>query len=442
MYRYKSDSYSIEFTDRPISAWGGIHLMKEVLNKTRICEYLETLSLPRPGSNRGYNPITIIKGFWVSIWLGANRFAHTLVVRYDKVLSTIFGWKQSPSASTYTRYFRKFSWKTNHEIFPSLQKWFFSNIIKKSITIDLDSHVIVRYGEQEGSELGYNPKKRGRPSHHPLICFIAELRMVANGWLRSGNTSASSTLEHFLEETLDILEGKQIGLVRADSGFSGENTLELLEDKKLSYIVAIKMSPYVKWMLLNECKWTSIDKGIEIAELDGKLLGWKKSRRFIFIRKQKEIYPKAVGKPLLFEEIDITPTYVYSVMVTNVAFSAELVWGLYRQRSDAENRIKELVYDFGIDGFCSHNFWGTEAAFCFALVAYNLVSLFRQLVLKSKKQPHLSTIRTRLFAIGSFVIRKANQTILRLSLSMQKRKWLSGLFTRVNGLSPPFICEH
>ena len=29
----------------------------------------------------------------------------------------------------------------------------------------------------------------GRNSHHPLIAFISQTKMVANAWMRSGNTS-------------------------------------------------------------------------------------------------------------------------------------------------------------------------------------------------------------------------------------------------------------
>ena len=36
-------------------------------------------------------------------------------------------------------------------------------------TLDLDSTVFCRYGEQEGSLKGHNPLKHGRPSHHPLV---------------------------------------------------------------------------------------------------------------------------------------------------------------------------------------------------------------------------------------------------------------------------------
>ncbi len=47
----------------------------------------------------------------------------------------------------------------NSEIFPQLQQKFLSQIDVGSITIDLDSTVITRYGDQEGASKGYNPKE-------------------------------------------------------------------------------------------------------------------------------------------------------------------------------------------------------------------------------------------------------------------------------------------
>jgi len=38
---------------------------------------------------------------------------------------------------------------------------------------------MTRYGHQTGAKKGYNPNKRGRVSHHPLIAFFGELRLVA-----------------------------------------------------------------------------------------------------------------------------------------------------------------------------------------------------------------------------------------------------------------------
>ena len=137
------------------------------------------------------------------------RFSHSAYLRYDKVLQEIFGWKQAPSQSTYSRFFQKFSWKRNTEVFVPLQKWFVDNLKIKNISVDFDSSVMTRYGEQEGSKVGYSPNKPGRSSHHPLMAFIAETRMVANAWLRPGNTSALSNAKAFIDETFEILKDKK-----------------------------------------------------------------------------------------------------------------------------------------------------------------------------------------------------------------------------------------
>jgi len=49
-----------------------------------------------------------------------------------------------------------------------------------NLTIDFDSAVITGYGDQQGSAKGYNPNKKGRNSHHPLMVFVSQTRMVAN----------------------------------------------------------------------------------------------------------------------------------------------------------------------------------------------------------------------------------------------------------------------
>ena len=45
-------------------------------------------------------------------------------------------------------------------------------------------------------------------------------------------------------------------------------------------------------------------------------------------------------------------------------------------------RNKELKADFGLEAFNLRDFWATEAALGFTMLAYNLMSLFRQAVLR------------------------------------------------------------
>lgn len=426
----------IEYSDRNVTAWGGMKLMKDLVDRSGIKEKMRTLSLPQPGSNRGYDPITVIESFWTSIWIGGSRFCHSGYLRYDKVLKEIFEWKQSPSESTYSRFFRKFSWSRNDAFFPALQQWFYEQLSFNNMTLDLDSSVITRYGEQEGAKVGYNPHKPGRASHHPLMAFMADMRMVVNAWMRPGNTVSLSNIRNFLDETFRILQNKKVGLVRADSGFFSENFMRYFEDRSLNYITAVKFYAPIKSEVLHHKQWIRIADGIEMAEWEYRLPGWSRMRRMVAVRKSIERRPKASGK-LLFLDIE-SHRYRYSVFVTNLDLPMGQIWNIYRDRADAENRIKELKYDFGIDSFCMKDFFATEAAYRFIMVAYNLISLFRQLVLREKNQSTLSTIRFKCFALGSWISNHAHRRTLKIALTREKRAWLDGLFDIIRTVAPPF----
>ena len=56
----------IEFTDKEITPWGGIVLLKRLVEKTGMMSVLENLSLPLQGSNRGYKPLQLLMSFFVT----------------------------------------------------------------------------------------------------------------------------------------------------------------------------------------------------------------------------------------------------------------------------------------------------------------------------------------------------------------------------------------
>lgn len=158
----------IEYSDKPVTPFGGMSLMKRFVDATGLREHLSTLDLPRGGSNRAYDPVQVIEGFWLGIWTGASRYIHCDWLRQDETLARIFGYESLPSQSAYSRFFGKFSQARNTAVFPALQRWFFSQINGGAVTVDFDSTVITRDGNQEGAAKGYNPNRKGRNSHHPL----------------------------------------------------------------------------------------------------------------------------------------------------------------------------------------------------------------------------------------------------------------------------------
>jgi hypothetical protein len=110
----------IEYTDKQVTPFGGMSLMKRFIDQTGIRDYLKELDLPQPGSNRGYSPEHIAESFWLGIWTGASRYIHCDWLRYDQTLHAIFGWDKMPSQSTYSRFFGKFSQARNTALFTTL----------------------------------------------------------------------------------------------------------------------------------------------------------------------------------------------------------------------------------------------------------------------------------------------------------------------------------
>ena len=432
----------IEFTGKEITPWGGMVLMKQLIEKTKINDVLARLPLPTQNSNRGYNPVQLINNFWISIWSGASRFEHLEVTRMDKVIQKIFGWKQMAGHKCFQRYFKKFGQGDNQRVFTGMFNWFFKQMKFDSYTLDLDSTIMTRYGNQQGAKKGYNPKKPGRNSHHPLLAFVAEVRMTVNFWLRSGNAYTTNNFYNFLENTFERLEGKTIGLLRADSGFYDKKIFEYLGKrvKPVNYIIAARFYRPLKLAIAREKTYLSLEDGIQISDTMYKSPEWEKARRMIIVRQEIAKRPKATGKQLrLFGEEEVYKNYRYSCFITNLTLPAKMVWDAYRNRAEAENRIKELKEDFGADSFNVGDFFATEAALNFVMMGYNLMSLFRQAILNIKTHHQLKTLRYRVFGISSYITKNGNDRILKLSLAMKRRSWFEGLWSSTNLFSWPFV---
>jgi hypothetical protein len=432
--------FEIGYTDKEITPWGGMVFMRQMLDKMGFRKVVNAQAdLPVPGSNRGYPATTIVEAFMVSIWCGANRFLHTEVTRHDRALSKIFNWNRTPGQDTYKRFFSKFTQATNQRVSDYFYSWIFDNVKFDNFTLDCDSSVMTRYGTQQGSKKGYNPAKRGRPSHHPLIAFIADVKLVANMWLRSGDTSSSTNFLSFLEDTLAKLKNKTIGLIRLDSGFCSNEIFDYLQQKSIDYIVAARFYQPVQHIISQQQAWIIVENGIEISEVNYKAANWKQSRRMVIVRQRIKDRPNAIGKTLtLFDDESIYKQYRYTAYFTTLKLSATEVWRVYRNRADAENRIKELKYDFGFSSFNLNDFYATEAALTFAMLSYNLMSLFRMFILQSKTQHTLSTLRYKAFAIGAYFEKIGDQFILKLALNMKRREWCKGLWNQSNSVSFPF----
>jgi hypothetical protein len=422
-----------EYCDKKISPWGGMRIIKEFYDRIGLHDKIRELPLHATGSAIAVEHYEIVESFMMSVILGAGNCTGASQISYDDVLKEIFQWEKGmPSQSTLSRFFPKYDHDKSDEIFSELFTWWFEQLGNKHLTLDIDTTVITRFGNQEGAEKGYNPKRPGRKSHHPIIAFVAETKMIANAWMRTGDSASSTEFKEFLDNTFTMIPRNSIGLVRGDSGFSGNNILNNLEQRELDYIIAMPMKAGLVDAILDTRDWVASEtEGVDLSSFNYQSRGWGKDRRVVVVRKDVERLPKCTGKTLFRHEDDYL-RYRYSAYVTNSDLSDELIWVTYKHRAEAENQIKELKYDYGMEGFCFNEIHATEFAFRWVMMAYNLMSHVRNSIAVSKVKHTLSTLRFNCIAIGAYLVTSGRQKKLMLAVSGKKRDYIDSLFVKIS----------
>jgi len=266
--------------------------------------------------------------------------------------------------------------------------------------------------------VGYNPFKRGRPSHHPLVCVAAGTRLCLHMRWRPGKAVSATGWQEAMEQLWGQAEIRsRLWLNRGDMGFGQEAICawhEVGGEVRPKYLFKLRLTRNVRRAIakLGPEAWRGCATlGTEqVAETSLQLEGWSRARRVVVARTLK---PLNAGPQ---EEFWATPEDEASAYVTNLSAaeaSAEQVVLLQRKRGDAENVFDEIKNQWGFRGFCSRRGVVTEVAARLVWLTYNLWTLFVRLMGLEPGQ-HTEAVRSR----RQFLVLAAQ-----MSWSGRQRRW-------------------
>ena len=427
-----SKSIALSFTSRPLTGHAGLCALAGFFRSHNLLEVLAA-HLPFKTSSPNATPLAqIALSYILGMLSGAKSLSQLAYLRRDRVLAQLFG-LVLPSQSTFSRFFARFTQAHNQRFFTPLWRFLLESLPSRpqGYTLDFDSTHLCHDDNHlaQGLATGYTPHGFAR-NYHPLIAVLAEPRLAAGFWLRSGDTRSDNNIIGFTRQALSHLpERIRVGLVRADSGFAEDAWLKLLEDLGLDYIVVARLHPPLKQLAQTTQKWarTSL-AGVEVADESYCGYAWAKGRRLVLIRHEISERPHAGGK-LLFEQ----KTYRYQALLTSLPPTMDglSVWRRYNGRAGLENVIKELDESFALPQTSLRNFWGAEAALSLSIISYNLSVLLQQFF-QWHEPVRAETLRQRLFRTGGVLSQRGGQTILRISASKGKtRRWWQAFFAKL-----------
>lgn len=413
-----------EFTGRNLTMFGGTGLIRRYFKRIGISSYLERVEVKNKKRDRGYSPHEVFLSLLYGILLGLNRPYHMMELARDRVFQKVAQLDGFPTQPTISRFFKGLHmgisreiYHINHSLLMKTRKKF--RDFTDGITADLDSHVTPVYGDQERARVGYNPKKKGRKSYHPILCFIGETRDFLAGVLRSGDHHTSYNARDFLASIMKALP-TSIKRLRADSSFFSTKFIWWLKKKGIEFFIAVPLGQWVQKIILYRGSWEYLERDIWAKEAL-LTLGKTVSCRLVIIRIKVGKSEKPRKQLSLIKGDD--NIYDYQVIATNSTRAPIEAWRFYNKRANCENFIKESIYSFGLDNVVSHKWAGNSCWFQLVMLGYNLMNWFKEEILFERaKKTFGEGIRKKLFLIPGKLICSARQYILKLEETWYYRK--------------------
>ena len=409
----------VEFSGKNLTPYGGLGLFSQFSRKLGVEKTLDKIRINENcegGYQAGRKMMSLIYG----LVCGLERPADTVVLKQDRAFQTIIGYEDYYSQSAFSRLLGCFSvagaeaiGAENNRMLLKVRQDFEN---RAKLTLDMDSHIKTVYGNQQRANVGYNPKKPGRKSYHPLFCFIGETRDFLLGKFRPGNKYTSHGAVKLLRECLQLIPQSVRQLyLRADSGFYSFDFLSFLNQRDIRYAVSVKLYGTIQAQL-GGLKYRDIGGGVEVSEFEYVLRQGKKtlSSRMIVIREEIQEGQKATKKEARLFELK---GYSYQVIATNIRKeSPENVWRFYNGRANIENMIKEGALGFGLEVSPCHHYGGNAAYFQLGMLAYNLMNWFKELALNQQQhKTMIKWIRQHFFFIAGKLVSSGGSLILKLS---------------------------
>ena len=368
------------------------------------------------------------------ILLGLDRLENACLLRSDSTFHYLTGLPSYPDPQSLRRFllhappeFRQQLHRLNDRL---LQQFIHRPEHRSRLILDLDSTVVTVFGLQEGAEVGYNPRYRGKRSYDPLLCLEANSSFLWDTELRCGDAGTWAGSAGVLASCfLSIPSGIREVRVRADAGFGYNPVLETLEQGHAQYAVVARMTSSLK-RVLGSLRYQRLNPQWEIAECEHRVSERAPVRRCIVARRPME---ETEPEPTLFT----LARYAYRAWVTDLPLSPAGVWHFYDGRAGMEPRIGELREHFALRKIPTRAFEANALYLEIIRLAYNLVTAFQRTCLPEDWQDlTLKSLRYRLLWLPGELTRPQNRPTLRLADSPVVRGWTENILHRIQKLKP------
>ena len=190
---------TITRTDAALTPYGGLAAWSGFLKHLGLIERLaDHCPVVRTSPNAA--PVReVLHSFLLAALVEGKRFCHVRWLLDDPAVATLMGMDRVRGEDALPRLAKGLDAESLRQWMQRPQTELYAALPERFIA-DWDSTVNTRYGHQEAAAVGYNPHKRGRKSHHPLLCVAAHTRLCLHLEWRPGDTVSATDWQPAMEK--------------------------------------------------------------------------------------------------------------------------------------------------------------------------------------------------------------------------------------------------
>lgn len=377
------------FTGGNITKFSGINIIAKFMNRQKIMQGLSKLFPTVFYNATKFSTVQTLMSIIFASLAGINRISRIANFTQDPLVQINLCLSKAVNQNAISGKLKQLGQKgarmLQHFLLSHKSKQLKSSGLK-AITLDADSTVSITYGNQEGAERGFNTKKKGAKSYHPLLVFISELKILYHTWFRAGAAHTANGITEFLKEVKAYLpETIENVFFRADSGYFGGKLFDLLEGFDWDYLVKVKLKNLTQ--LLRKQEWIAVEglKDVWVCEFDYTTGSWNgKKRKFKAVKSIKEYVEKD-----FFGKKELVPVYQYACYVSSFQDKDAMeLHEIYKQRSTSETWIEEVKSQLLAGKTLTDDFWANDILWQLNCFAYNISVLMRTKHKRLGRQEH------------------------------------------------------
>ncbi len=409
--------HNLSTTDELLTSRGGLLAIATLMQKLELTNLIDK-HFEQPKSNRGYKPSVFLNSLILMQHEGGIRLDDLQYLKNDKAITKLLRLINIPQPDSAGNWLRRTGISGVNAI-SLINKRLCAISLKeiKDVTLDIDASEIISNKKEAKKTYKFNQ------GYMPMVGHIAEINHVIETDFREGNTSPKTENLEFIKKCVHNLpKGVKLKNLRIDCAGYQKSIIKYCDKEKIHFAIRAMMSKKLRKYFngLDESQWEPVVRS------NGNESNMCSHRTTHHISDYKEPFTLIIQRTAKSgqQQLDLnensdeieTNGYTYRAIATSLdSMSDSEIINWYGARAEkSENKIKELMLDFGGAHMPCGQFNANALYFAICTLSYNLFVMLRNHLPDEFNKSRAKAVRLRIYGMAAKLIKHSRQYKLKL----------------------------